>query len=122
MFKRYKFRKGLLFPADVQPILQDTCESFLCHGSRIPKGDLRLAPDEYSVLVGIESQEAPGALRVKPGDPDQSYLMAKLLGTQEDLGGSGARMPTGEAIMRPPLPDDQIAIFRAWIAEGAPNN
>jgi hypothetical protein len=112
------------FHNEVAPILQNTCESFLCHGGRPPKGGMNLlAGDEYDAIVNVESQEAPDVLRIKPGDPDHSYLYAKLLGTQEALGGEGERMPAGEAIQSPPpLPDDEIQIIHDWIAAGAPNN
>lgn len=111
------------FHNDIAPILQNTCESFLCHGGRLPKGNMKLvAGEEYHALVGVPSDEAPDVLRVKPGDPDHSYMYAKLTGQQEALGGSGDRMPAGEALIAPPLPDDEIALIRTWIEEGAPDN
>jgi hypothetical protein len=112
------------FSRDVSPLIQDSCEGFLCHGSMIPKGGMRMVEgEEYDALVEVESQEAPGVMRVKPGDPDHSYMLAKLLGTQESLGGEGDRMPAGEAIQSPdPLPDDQINLIRRWIEEGAKRN
>ena len=38
--------------------------------------------------------EAAGLDRVKPGDAANSYLIAKLAGTQEAVGGAGDRMPS----------------------------
>ena len=77
---------------------------------------------EYAAIVNVESTEAPGVMRVAPGDPANSYLLAKLKGTQNDLGGGGARMPTGEALLPSPLPDAQIATIEQWIKDGAKNN
>ena len=58
----------------------------------------------------------PGAIRVIPGDPDNSYLIQKLEGT---TGIAGRRMPFNGP---PYLSDGQILIIRRWIALGAPNN
>jgi hypothetical protein len=111
------------FSKDIQPILQQTCESFMCHGGPLPKGGLKMSGDaEYDSLVNTPSLEADGVLRVKPRDPDHSYLLAKLMGTQKALGGTGERMPAGEALIPPPLPPEQVDLFRRWIAAGAPNN
>jgi hypothetical protein len=112
------------FQKDVLPIFRNSgCESPLCHGGPPPKADFYLIEgDEYDAIVNVASSEAPGALRIKPGDPDHSYLLAKLLGAQEALGGEGERMPAGEALIAPPLPDEEIAVIRNWILEGAPDN
>lgn len=87
-----------------------------CHsgsGSVLP-GSLNLssASASYAALVGVNSEQEPGSMKlVNPGDPDNSYLMHKLLGTQA----VGARMPpTGGA-----LTAAQIGQVRAWIQEGA---
>ncbi len=52
--------------------------------------------------------------RVEPGDPDNSYLIHKLEGTQA----VGDRMPQGG----PFLDEETIGDIRQWIADGAPNN
>jgi methionine-rich copper-binding protein CopC len=83
-----------------------------CHaGADAPHG-LRLdAADSYNLLVGVPSAEVPGLLRVKPGDPDASYLIQKL----EGIAAVGARMPFGG----PYLPESTIAVIRQWITDGA---
>jgi hypothetical protein len=83
-----------------------------CHaGAGAPQG-LRLdAANSYNLLVGIPSMEVPSILRVKPGDPDNSYIIQKL----EGRAAVGARMPFGG----PPLPPATIAAIRQWIADGA---
>ena len=84
----------------------------VCHaGGGAPQG-LRLdASNAYTLLVGMPSTEEPSILRVKPGDPDDSYLVQKL----EGHAAVGAQMPFGE----PPLPAETIAAIRQWITDGA---
>lgn len=84
----------------------------VCHaGGAAPQG-LRLdAASSYALLVGVPSVEVPGLQRVRPGDPDASYLVQKL----EGRAAVGARMPLGG----PPLPDATIAVIRQWITDGA---
>lgn len=84
----------------------------VCHvGGGAPEG-LRLdAADSYNLLVGVPSTEVPSLMRVKPGDPDSSYIIQKLQGTAA----VGGRMPLGG----PYLSADQIAFIQQWIANGA---
>jgi hypothetical protein len=84
----------------------------LCHvGANAPHG-LRLdAADSYHLLVGVPSDEVPSILRVKPGDPDNSYVIQKL----EGHAAVGARMPFGG----PYLSSDTVAVIRQWITDGA---
>jgi hypothetical protein len=84
----------------------------VCHaGGSAPQG-LRLdATNSYSLLVGVPSTEVPSILRVKQGDPDNSYLIQKL----EGHAGAGAQMPFDG----PPLPAATIAVIRQWIIDGA---
>jgi hypothetical protein len=56
--------------------------------------------------------------RVKPGDPQGSYLFRKLAGTHFEAGGNGERMP----FQREALEPNDLEVFRRWIAEGARNN
>jgi hypothetical protein len=57
---------------------------------------------------------AHGWMRVMPGDPNGSFLMAKL--TDNLAAGEGASMPYNAA----PLDSETIEIIHAWIAAGAP--
>jgi len=84
----------------------------VCHaGGGAPQG-LRLdAANSYDLLVGVPSSEVPSTLRVKAGDPDNSYLIQKL----EGRAAVGAQMPLGG----PPLPAATIAVIRQWITDGA---
>jgi hypothetical protein len=108
---------GVSFSKDVQPIFNNNC--VVCHQGAGQAG-LTLEPSvSYSKLVGVASTESTtGELRVKAGSPDQSYIIAKLNGTQVAAGGIGAQMPYGAA----PLSSTQISLISQWIAEGAPNN
>jgi Planctomycete cytochrome C len=70
----------------------------------------------HSNIVGVASGGKPGAVRVVPGDPDNSYLIQKI----EGRGGIvGERMPrTGG----PYLTEGQVLIIRRWIELGALND
>lgn len=85
----------------------------VCHvGGSAPEG-LRLdAANSYSLLVGVPSTEVPSLMRVKPGDPDNSYIIQKL----EGHAAVGAQMPLGG----PYLTTSTIAFIRQWITDGAP--
>ncbi len=45
-----------------------------------------------TALVGVQSTESK-LLRISPGEPDKSYLIQKLKGTQLNVGGQGKQMP-----------------------------
>jgi hypothetical protein len=88
-----------------------------CHTAigRNPAGGANFTHDlAYDNLVNVPVRGKPGAIRVIPGDPDNSYLVQKLEGTP---GIVGQRMPFNGG---PFLKDGQILIIRRWIANGAP--
>jgi hypothetical protein len=89
----------------------------VCHvGGSAPEG-LRLdAADSFNLLVSVPSTEVPSLLRVKPGDPDNSYIIQKL----EGLAAVGAQMPDGCPTSQPCLTTSTIAFIRQWITNGAP--
>jgi hypothetical protein len=89
-----------------------------CHTAvgRNPAGQLNLTHDlAYDQIVNAQVRGAgkAGAIRVIPGDPDNSYLIQKLEGTP---GIVGQRMPFNGG---PYLTSGQILILRRWIANGA---
>ena len=97
------------FPGAVQPIFTASCS---CHAGGQPAGGLSLATGEsFAALVGVESSQAPGVLRVAAGEPDSSFLVVKLLPGPS----VGQQMPIGGM-----LAEGQIATITAWIAAGAP--
>ena len=90
-----------------------------CHSNvgRNPSGGMNLVSGlSYASLVGVASTGKPGAVRVIPGDPENSYIIHKLEG-QSDI--VGVRMPRGNG---PFLTEGQILVIKRWIANGAPNN
>ena len=91
-----------------------------CHtdaGGRTPSGGLNLRHDiAYTSLVSVASRGKTGAVRVIPGDVNDSYIVQKLEGQP---GIVGERMPrTGG----PYLTEGQMTILRRWIATGANND
>ena len=70
----------------------------------------------YGDLVGQPSRNKAGAIRVVPGDPENSYLLHKLEGRSTI---AGARMPRNAG---PFLTAGQISIIRRWIQLGAKND
>jgi len=88
----------------------------VCHmGGGAPEG-LRLdAGDSFNLLVGVPSTEVPSLMRVKPGDPDNSYIIQKL----EGHAAVGSQMPFGCPTTQPCLTTSTIAFIRQWITDGA---
>jgi hypothetical protein len=81
----------------------------------LPSGmNLSSTGDSFAALVGVTSIQVSALDRVEPGNPDDSYLIRKLEGTQS----VGMRMPQGG----PFLDQDTIDTIRQWISDGAPNN
>lgn len=94
------------------------CTTSSCHGAPGKAGDLELTFDRgYAQLVGVpptnEAAHAAGLLRVAPGDPDRSFLLAKLTGR---LGAEqGDPMPQVGRRLSP----NKLKLVRRWIAGGA---
>lgn len=90
-----------------------------CHTDqgRTPAARLLLTSGAaYNSLVNVGSVNRPGETLVKPGDPDNSYLIKKLEGA---AGIAGVRMPLGSPAY---LTEGQMLIVRRWIANGARND
>ena len=91
-----------------------------CHtrqGGRFPPLGLSLDHEvAYQNLVGVPSVGSPGAVRVIPGDADNSYMVHKLEGRSDIV---GQRMPRTAG---PFLTEGQMLIIRHWINQGAQNN
>jgi len=100
-------------------IFVPSCALPSCHSSDTKAGALVLEPQSvYDELVNVSplstGARRAGLLRVKPGDPDASFLVRKL---EDELDqGQGSVMP----LTGPRLEDDKIERIRAWIASGAP--
>ncbi|HEX2460360.1 MAG TPA: hypothetical protein VHJ58_09445 [Vicinamibacterales bacterium] len=89
-----------------------------CHTSvgRNPSGLMDLRDGAaYASLVGVTSPAKPGAVRVIPGDPENSYIIHKLEGR---AGIVGTPMPRGNTLLTP----GQILVIKRWIELGARND
>lgn len=96
-----------------EDVLQPSCAFSTCHGGSNGSGDFGFtdAAEAYAALVGIESLDSPGSVRVVAGDPDASYLVAKL---EAAAGIVGDPMPPPSGIEA-----ERAQLVRAWIAAGA---
>lgn len=92
----------------VMEIVEESCAYAGCHtGANAPNGLDMSEEVLVANLVGVKSA-AGSWLRVKPGDPANSYLIKKILGAP---GIKGDRMPRGGKPMAAP----EIAAIEAWI-------
>jgi len=99
-------------------IFSTTCTDAACHSSLVQAGNLVLeAGQSYAQLVNVPAfnfaAQQAGLVRVKPGDPSNSFLIVKLTGPPPV---EGSAMPLGKA----PLTAVQIQAIRDWITAGAP--
>ena len=91
------------FDRDVQPIFDRSCTS--CHPIAYPYLDLRRGRS-YDDLVRMPAATNPAFARVLPGRPELSYLLT------HPPDPSNAEL----------LTDDETALLRRWIAQGAPES
>jgi len=104
---------------DVQPIFSSNCALSGCHGGTSPQQNQNLSTGlTFSNVVDVPSMEVPSLARIRPGQPDSSYLVHKISGTQASVGGVGGRMPLGGA----PLSATEIQTIRQWVENGALDN
>jgi len=90
-----------------------SCAISGCHGGGTVQFGLSLDPGfSAGKLINVDSQQDASLIRVIPGNPNGSFLIQKLEGTQT----VGRRMPD----FSPPLPQATIDVIRQWIANGAP--
>jgi hypothetical protein len=107
---------------DVTSILERSCALGGCHLSGPGAGGLVLGRSTAAwrtAMVNVRSQQNPAMALVVPGDPDRSWLVAKILGafcgvTCDRALGCGGAMPPGV-----PLSGPERATIIAWIADGA---
>jgi hypothetical protein len=135
----------------VREILTRSCTYERCHSGVPIGGNLDLTPgiDYAGSMVDVPSCEYPPYLRVKPGDPDHSWVIVKLTshvrprddaladyilfepepGWDErkrvcrDHADDGTPLFGQRMPLTAPnmLPSDQIETIRNWIASGAPH-
>jgi len=89
----------------------------VCHqGAGAPEGMQLTAGLAYSMIVNVPSMEVPTLDRIAPGDPANSYLVQKIMGTAA----VGNQMPDGCPVTQPCLDAATIAMIVQWVSEGAP--
>ena len=95
------------FADDILPIFRQRCAE--CHGGEDENGEVRTEVSlnllEYErVMAGSEFGTV-----IEAGDPANSFLLDMIVdGTMPEQGD--------------PVPEEEIALIRAWIEAGAPNN
>lgn len=97
--------KHIDFAADIQPIFAAHC--YDCHGADAQESGLRLDV-RRKALDGADNGPV-----IVPNDSSHSRLIQVIAGLDEDTG----RMPPPD--VADPLTDDQLALLRAWIDQGA---
>ncbi|MEX2260578.1 MAG: c-type cytochrome domain-containing protein [Bryobacteraceae bacterium] len=97
-------QESVSYHKQIRPILMRQCQG--CHQPASKQSDLLL-----TTFDGLKAGGRKGPAFV-PGSPEKSVLISYLTGE------ATPRMPFGA----PPLPNDQIDLFRAWIREGAKND
>ncbi len=95
------------FNRDIRPILSNKC--FACHGPDEEKLEAGLRLDLRDVAI---RQLDSGKTAIVPGQPDSSELLSRITSPDDDL-----RMPP--AGFGKPLTEDEIALIRQWIEQGA---
>jgi hypothetical protein len=109
-------RRGLRSFRSVQQVFKNSCALGSCHSAFARQGSLVLENDgiSYANLVGrpsvLPEAQQQGLLRVKPGDPDNSFLIRKLRGL-----GPGDPMPQAGGPLAAPV----ISMIADWIRRGA---
>ena len=105
---------------DIQEYVFDkSCANSICHAAPANSADLSLEYGlSYDDLVGIVPRNAAaadaGMKLVDPGNPDNSFLLTKLIGPESP--NQGSRMPFGGGMIHA----GKIEAIRTWIEAGAP--
>lgn len=122
------------FRVEVMNVFKGSCQFSTCHGSQsgssngVYLGTQGVAVDPSMVRAGLVDKpapELPSMALIKPGDPRNSYLMRKmdgsncLLNAQCTDGNCGDSMPKNDDLLDE---NDQRAVVRRWIAQGAQDN
>src|SRR5215472_16325406 len=91
------------FARDIQPLFKQYCIG--CHGPTQQMNGYRLDQRRFSMTNRVGANGA----RIVPGDSAASRLYQRISGNA-----AGVQMPPTGA-----LSDQQIALFKAWIEQGA---
>lgn len=146
---REKNADGAALYAEVGAIITRSCARQVCHGFMVANAqmDLMMEAGFRAALVDVPACEYDRMARVKPGDPEHSWIMVKLDGavrfrqyadfidfepdpdwhatnpscaSQFDDGSPwfGTRMPPANTTQPPSA--QEIETIRTWIEAGAP--
>lgn len=105
---------------DIQDdIFDKSCANSACHAPPQNSADLNLTYGQsYQDLINRiprnSAAAAAGMKLIDPGNPENSFLLTKLMDSQSS--NFGARMPFGMG----PLHNGKVDAIRTWIAAGAP--
>ncbi len=105
---------------DIQDNIFDrSCANSACHAPPQNSSDLNLSYGQsYQDLVNRiprnSAAAAAGMKLIDPGNPDNSFLLTKLMGSENP--NFGARMPFGMG----PIHQGKVEALRTWITAGAP--
>lgn len=120
------------FVADVMPILSNSCALSSCHASKEAPAGVNITTDKdvtYKALVNADSKNFGATKLVVPGKPEDSLVMAKMDGTQNELTtcpktstGCGKSMPPPEDEGEQLLSKKKRDTIRNWITNGAKND
>ena len=100
-------------------VFDKSCANSVCHAAPANAGNLSLTYGlSYEDLVGSVPQNPAAATAgmklVDPGNPENSFLLTKLMGPTAPE--QGARMPFGGGVIH----TGKIEAIRTWIEAGAP--
>lgn len=98
-------------------VFTPTCALAGCHlgpKQAANEGLVLEAGAAYANIVGIPSNQNPSLMRIRPNDPDNSYLVRKITPFTDINGG---RMPQSGSIT-----DAQRQLVTDWVRRGAPND
>jgi hypothetical protein len=106
------------FAGQIAPVFEKRCAIGGCHSLAVRQGGLVLtAAAAYDAIVGVPSLLVPGEVRVRPSNPDASWLVT-MIGPDAAARRGFSRMP----LATPPLTANQIANIVRWIEQGAQRN
>lgn len=94
---------------DLYQIMDKNCSLSGCHQGNSPPKGLNLEKDQFlDSVLNVPSQEVPSLKLVDTENPEKSYLLMKIKGSQ---GIKGTRMPA----YSPPLSSEEIQTVQEWI-------
>jgi hypothetical protein len=97
----------------IAPIFEAHCAGSSCHEDSEATGFQIIDVDPTEALIGVVAvdHEDQEVVFVQPGEPSESYLWHRLLGTGDLVGGGSRRMPAGADA----LCADEMEIIYRWI-------